>query len=65
MYRRAGRLINKSRFNVLSSTRLFSSYPAHDLVGMPALSPTMESGTVGQWLIKEGESFSTGDAICK
>ena len=42
-----------------------SSYPPHELVGMPALSPTMEAGTVGQWLVKEGESFSTGDAICE
>jgi len=42
-----------------------SSYPPHELVGMPALSPTMEAGTVGEWLVKEGESFSTGDAICE
>ena len=63
MYSRISRFIVKSRFNVRN--RFLSSYPAHDLVGMPALSPTMEAGTVGQWLVKEGESFSAGDAICE
>ena len=63
MYFRIGRLIHKPI--IYNRLRCFSSYPPHDLVGMPALSPTMEAGTVGQWLIKEGESFSTGDAICE
>jgi len=45
--------------------RSLSSYPTHELVGMPALSPTMEAGTIASWLIKEGEGFSTGDAICE
>ena len=63
MYSRISRFIIKPRFNVRN--RFLSSYPAHELVGMPALSPTMEAGTVGQWLVKEGESFSTGDAICE
>ncbi len=32
---------------------------------MPSLSPTMEEGKLAKWLIKEGESFSAGDAIAE
>ena len=28
---------------------------------MPALSPTMEEGTLAKWLVKEGDSVSAGD----
>lgn len=45
--------------------RRMSSYPAHQLVGMPSLSPTMTTGTVAKWNKKEGESFAAGDAICE
>jgi pyruvate dehydrogenase E2 component (dihydrolipoamide acetyltransferase) len=31
---------------------------------MPALSPTMETGTIASWAIGVGDSFSAGDAIC-
>lgn len=30
---------------------------------MPALSPTMESGTIIKWFKKEGDKISPGDAI--
>lgn len=42
----------------------FSSYPSHEVVGLPALSPTMETGTIGGWHLVEGESFGPGDVIC-
>lgn len=32
---------------------------------MPALSPTMEEGTLAKWLIKEGDSVSSGDVIAE
>jgi pyruvate dehydrogenase E1 component beta subunit len=28
---------------------------------MPALSPTMEEGTLAKWLVKEGDQVSAGD----
>ncbi|KAI0208342.1 Pyruvate dehydrogenase protein X component [Lamellibrachia satsuma] len=31
---------------------------------MPALSPTMEEGTIVKWLKKEGEAFASGDILC-
>ena len=30
---------------------------------MPALSPTMTSGTIVKWLKKEGDEISPGDAL--
>ena len=32
---------------------------------MPALSPTMEEGTLAKWLVKEGEKISSGDIIAE
>ena len=41
------------------------SLPAHNVVGLPALSPTMEAGTLSKWLVKEGDSVSPGDAMAE
>ncbi len=32
---------------------------------MPALSPTMEEGTLARWLVKEGDTVSAGDVIAE
>ena len=32
---------------------------------MPALSPTMESGKIAQWLVKENETVSSGDILAE
>lgn len=32
---------------------------------MPALSPTMEEGTVAKWLVKEGDTVSSGDLLAE
>ena len=32
---------------------------------MPALSPTMEDGTLAKWLVKEGDTVSSGDLIAE
>ncbi|WP_323770073.1 pyruvate dehydrogenase complex E1 component subunit beta [Antarctobacter sp.] len=32
---------------------------------MPALSPTMEEGTLAKWLVKEGDTVSAGDVIAE
>lgn len=39
-------------------------YPDHTLLPMPALSPTMEIGTISKWELKEGDSFGAGSVIC-
>ena len=40
-----------------------SSYPKHQKLNMPALSPTMTEGKIVKWNIKEGDSYSEGDSL--
>eukprot|EP00526_Cylindrotheca_closterium_P011321 CAMPEP_0113626286 /NCGR_PEP_ID=MMETSP0017_2-20120614/13594_1 /TAXON_ID=2856 /ORGANISM="Cylindrotheca closterium" /LENGTH=480 /DNA_ID=CAMNT_0000536461 /DNA_START=141 /DNA_END=1583 /DNA_ORIENTATION=- /assembly_acc=CAM_ASM_000147 len=42
----------------------FSSYPPHEVVGLPALSPTMETGTIASWNKEEGDTFGPGEVLC-
>ncbi|MBU2982663.1 pyruvate dehydrogenase complex dihydrolipoamide acetyltransferase [Lentibacter algarum] len=32
---------------------------------MPALSPTMEEGTLAKWIVKEGDTVQSGDILCE
>ncbi len=32
---------------------------------MPALSPTMEEGTLAKWLVREGDPVRAGDVIAE
>ncbi|WP_374652096.1 biotin/lipoyl-containing protein, partial [Rhizorhabdus sp.] len=32
---------------------------------MPALSPTMEEGTLAKWLVKEGDKVGPGDLLAE
>ena len=34
-------------------------------IKMPALSPTMTSGTIAKWLVKVGDNVSSGDVIAE
>jgi pyruvate dehydrogenase E2 component (dihydrolipoamide acetyltransferase) len=39
--------------------------PYHIVVGMPALSPTMESGNLAEWHVAEGSEFIAGDSLAR
>lgn len=39
--------------------------PYHLVVPMPALSPTMEAGTIAEWNVKEGDAFAAGDSVAE
>jgi pyruvate dehydrogenase E2 component (dihydrolipoamide acetyltransferase) len=41
------------------------SYPPHEVLLMPALSPTMEQGTIASWELNEGDEVSPGDALAQ
>ncbi|KAL3088345.1 hypothetical protein niasHT_023905 [Heterodera trifolii] len=67
---------NVAQYNVLAAHghehehghRRFSTsgtYPTHIKVPLPALSPTMESGTIISWQKKEGDQISEGDLLCE
>jgi biotin carboxyl carrier protein len=49
----------------MSTAAAITELPYHLVVGLPALSPTMESGTLAEWYLKEGDSFSAGDGLAK
>ncbi len=34
-------------------------------IKMPALSPTMEQGTLAKWLVKEGDTVAAGDILAE
>lgn len=42
-----------------------ANYPTHDLLSMPALSPTMSSGNIMSWNKKEGDAVSAGDVLAE
>ncbi|GJX38365.1 dihydrolipoyllysine-residue acetyltransferase component 1 of pyruvate dehydrogenase complex, mitochondrial isoform X1 [Tanacetum coccineum] len=58
---------DQSKFKLLGSIRCYSSAepPAHEVIGMPALSPTMTQGNIAKWRKKEGDKIEVGDIICE
>ncbi|XP_034281157.1 dihydrolipoyllysine-residue acetyltransferase component of pyruvate dehydrogenase complex, mitochondrial [Pantherophis guttatus] len=45
--------------------RHWCSLPPHQKVPLPALSPTMQMGTIARWEKKEGEKINEGDLIAE
>lgn len=45
--------------------RAYASYPDHIRVLLPALSPTMEQGTIISWEKKEGDKLNEGDLLAE
>ncbi|KAM7267001.1 hypothetical protein ACFE04_009167 [Oxalis oulophora] len=46
--------------------RCFSSAEStHTVLGMPALSPTMNQGNIAKWLKNEGDKIEVGDVLCE
>ncbi|XP_075979988.1 dihydrolipoamide S-acetyltransferase muc isoform X4 [Anticarsia gemmatalis] len=45
--------------------RYYADLPSHTKVLLPALSPTMESGSIVGWSKKEGDKLSEGDLLCE
>ncbi|KAK0408067.1 hypothetical protein QR680_003757 [Steinernema hermaphroditum] len=55
-----------SNCSKVSQLRFYSSgLPEHKRVPLPALSPTMEHGTIVSWQKKEGDQLSEGDLLCE
>ncbi|KAG5923772.1 Mrp3p [Claviceps africana] len=43
--------------------RYYASFPDHQVIKMPALSPTMQAGNIGSWQKKAGDSIAPGDVL--
>ena len=62
------RNLTKSRCKltfVNSTNFLYADYPPHTVVGLPALSPTMEEGTVQGWTVEVGGEIEASDIVCQ
>jgi pyruvate dehydrogenase E2 component (dihydrolipoamide acetyltransferase) len=60
-----GTINNSVQLYHQSTLKLSSDLPSHNVVGMPALSPTMESGVLAEWYVSAGTSIKAGDVIAK
>ncbi|CAD1479855.1 unnamed protein product [Heterotrigona itama] len=59
---------NSLRFMVTpwkQQLRYYADYPDHVKVQLPALSPTMETGTIVSWHKKEGDKLNEGDLLAE
>lgn len=56
-------ILTARQWNV--QTRYYSSLPSHTMVNLPALSPTMENGSIVSWEKKEGDKLNEGDLLCE
>lgn len=48
-----------------NTRRHFSSLPDYEVLTMPALSPTMEQGTIAEWKMKEGDFIEAGSVMAE
>jgi pyruvate dehydrogenase E2 component (dihydrolipoamide acetyltransferase) len=48
---------------VVSRRTYATDYPDHEVISMPALSPTMEQGTIVTWNVAVGDEVSAGDSL--
>lgn len=52
--------------NLVQMARQYcSNLPSHNVIKLPALSPTMETGTIASWQKKEGDQLFEGDLLCE
>ncbi|XP_061178183.1 dihydrolipoyllysine-residue acetyltransferase component of pyruvate dehydrogenase complex, mitochondrial-like isoform X1 [Saccostrea echinata] len=56
-------LLRVSESNVFNRYYSSADLPTHSKVVLPALSPTMETGTISKWQKKEGDKVSEGDLL--
>lgn len=59
---------NTIRFTVTpwkQQLRFYADFPDHIKIQLPALSPTMETGTIISWHKKEGEKLNEGDLLAE
>lgn len=52
-------------WNAVESIRYYADYPNHSRVALPALSPTMEQGSIVSWAKKEGDKLNEGDLLAE
>ncbi|KAG9265625.1 dihydrolipoyllysine-residue acetyltransferase component of pyruvate dehydrogenase complex, mitochondrial [Astyanax mexicanus] len=59
------RVLQQQQTAALSRSSALYSLPPHQKVELPALSPTMQLGTIARWEKKEGDKINEGDLIAE
>ncbi|XP_019729139.1 dihydrolipoyllysine-residue acetyltransferase component of pyruvate dehydrogenase complex, mitochondrial [Hippocampus comes] len=65
IFSRGGALLRCPQLTASCRSERFYSLPPHQKVELPALSPTMQTGTIARWEKKEGDKISEGDLIAE
>ncbi|XP_061659997.1 dihydrolipoyllysine-residue acetyltransferase component of pyruvate dehydrogenase complex, mitochondrial [Syngnathoides biaculeatus] len=60
-----GALLRCPQLDVNCRSERYYSLPPHQKVELPALSPTMQTGTIARWEKKEGDKINEGDLIAE
>lgn len=55
--------MNVNVIHLIHALHFFLDLPTHIKVVLPALSPTMETGTISKWQKKVGDKVSEGDLL--
>lgn len=63
MIRNFSRSIIRTKFQNVRSFHISSKILAAKIYGMPAMSPTMETGNIVEWKVKEGQHYNSGDSL--
>ena len=58
-------MLNSSFLGAQKSFYATNAWPTHSKILLPALSPTMEQGTLAKWVKKEGDQIMEGDLIAE
>src|SRR5215216_2818993 len=61
----SGRSTARSVFRTIHSLSMSETGRMPTNILMPALSPTMETGNLAKWLVKEGDAVKSGDVIAE
>jgi biotin carboxyl carrier protein len=56
--------VNKVKPLFSFGKKQFATYPGHQKLKMPTLSPTMVKGNILKWNHKEGDKLIQGDVVC-
>lgn len=63
MIRNFSRSILRTKLQNARSFHISSKILSAKIYGMPAMSPTMETGNIVEWKVKEGQHYNSGDSL--
>lgn len=62
---RRATVVHRTRCHFSTLLLYCAAVPSHEVLVMPALSPTMTQGTIVNWNMGPGDEFGPGDSFCE